>query len=355
MKRVAWLALGLMASVTAQAASFDCAKASTKVEHLICDNPEISKLDDELATSYKAALHDQSKAGQVRHAQRQWLNERNICADVACLREKYKERLTFFQVVEASAARTSSDKKLYPPYPDVWGYELPYPTENDRDATYSGYVNPDGGVSFLIITDIKRIKGSYEAKFASLDFFSGVITKFKSDDEENEYGAKNRKNRISFNGGKALSFSDGLQLKFDGYSHNCYRSFPFRLQVIAKNGDILASKYLIYMRDTPQIRDVTSYCEMADGKDSFNESVESMYGSIVMLQDDTFIFSEGGGNMILRMDKNLETKFKSKHLFIVDADVIDGIQKVLSEKNDLNFQSLNDAVSDYLKTHGKGE
>jgi len=215
---------------------------------------------------------------------------------------------------------------------------------------FSGYVNPDGGISFLIITDRKRINGSYEAKFSSLDFFSGEITKFKSDD-----GAKNRKNIISYLGGKALSFSDGLKLKFDGYGHNCYRSFPFRLQVRAKNGDILVSKYLIYMRDTPRIRDVTSYCEMADGKDSFNESVESMYGSIVMLQDDTFVFFENGGNMILRLDKNLETKFKSKHLFIVNADVIDGIEKVLSKKGNLNFQSLNDAVADYLKILGKGE
>jgi hypothetical protein len=34
----------LVLASAAQAASFDCGKAQTKVEHLICDNPELSKL-----------------------------------------------------------------------------------------------------------------------------------------------------------------------------------------------------------------------------------------------------------------------------------------------------------------------
>src|SRR3990167_6280936 len=40
----------LVPSIPAQAASFDCAKAATKVEILICADAELSKLDDELKT-----------------------------------------------------------------------------------------------------------------------------------------------------------------------------------------------------------------------------------------------------------------------------------------------------------------
>jgi uncharacterized protein len=55
MKQYIWIALVWFALVeTAQAASFDCSKAQSKIENLICDNPEISKLDNELNTLYKA-------------------------------------------------------------------------------------------------------------------------------------------------------------------------------------------------------------------------------------------------------------------------------------------------------------
>ncbi len=40
----------------AQAASFDCGKAKTRVEKLICANAELSKLDEQLSREYKAAL-----------------------------------------------------------------------------------------------------------------------------------------------------------------------------------------------------------------------------------------------------------------------------------------------------------
>ena len=37
------------------AASFDCAKASSPTEKMICQNPNISKLDDRLSAAYKEA------------------------------------------------------------------------------------------------------------------------------------------------------------------------------------------------------------------------------------------------------------------------------------------------------------
>ena len=41
---------------TVSAASFDCAKASSKTEKAICTDPELSKLDEDLASSYKEML-----------------------------------------------------------------------------------------------------------------------------------------------------------------------------------------------------------------------------------------------------------------------------------------------------------
>jgi uncharacterized protein len=53
------------------AASFDCAKASSATEKMICGDEAISKLDEQLASSYKLALESSSnkeatKKGLVR-------------------------------------------------------------------------------------------------------------------------------------------------------------------------------------------------------------------------------------------------------------------------------------------------
>ncbi len=77
-----------------QAASFDCGKAETKIEKLICDDIELSKLDEELTASYRSALQDAELAAPIKLGQKQWIMERNTCNDVVCLRNAYKERIS---------------------------------------------------------------------------------------------------------------------------------------------------------------------------------------------------------------------------------------------------------------------
>jgi len=77
----------------AQAASFDCAKASTKIEKLICTDAALSKLDEELAVAYKAALQDENRAESIRQTQKQWMKERNTCTDADCVKRAYAARL----------------------------------------------------------------------------------------------------------------------------------------------------------------------------------------------------------------------------------------------------------------------
>lgn len=89
-------------AVNVQAASFDCAKASTKVEKIICDNPEISQLDDELSASYKTALQDEKHAESIRQAQKQWMRERNGCADADCVKRAYEMRLSSLTIKQAT-------------------------------------------------------------------------------------------------------------------------------------------------------------------------------------------------------------------------------------------------------------
>lgn len=93
----AGLATGLLLLASgAWAASFDCAKAATAIEKSICATPSLGPLDEALAARYqalrKAKLGD-ADLQDLTHAQRQWLIERNRCADTPCLEAAYQKRI----------------------------------------------------------------------------------------------------------------------------------------------------------------------------------------------------------------------------------------------------------------------
>jgi uncharacterized protein len=91
----------LAAAPLARAASFDCAKAKAAVEKMICSDAALSELDGRLASAYRRALGLASNPEPLKAGQRSWLTtERRKCADVACLKQAYQQRLT---ALEAAA------------------------------------------------------------------------------------------------------------------------------------------------------------------------------------------------------------------------------------------------------------
>lgn len=88
------------------AASFDCIKAKNNVEHLICDNQEISKLDDELSASYVSGLQNESQAEAIKRDQRQWIKVRNNCLSADCLVLSYQNRISELAVMPAQSKET---------------------------------------------------------------------------------------------------------------------------------------------------------------------------------------------------------------------------------------------------------
>jgi uncharacterized protein len=92
--KILWVSAAIMAAAfEARAASFECAKASTAVEKLICSDAKLSVLDTRLAQAYRQALATPAVAQRVKPEQRRWLAERNKCTDVACLTAAYQKRL----------------------------------------------------------------------------------------------------------------------------------------------------------------------------------------------------------------------------------------------------------------------
>ena len=78
-----------------QGASFDCLKASTRIEKLICADSQLSNMDLLLARSYKQALSNTSHQTDLKKEQRNWLKVvRGACTDTECLQQAYLSRIT---------------------------------------------------------------------------------------------------------------------------------------------------------------------------------------------------------------------------------------------------------------------
>jgi uncharacterized protein len=76
------------------AASFDCKKATSEVEKIICNDGELSRLDDALNKVYLQALKRTDIKEQTIKSQKQWLKElRNACQDADSLKEAYETRI----------------------------------------------------------------------------------------------------------------------------------------------------------------------------------------------------------------------------------------------------------------------
>lgn len=83
---------------TTEAASFDCAKVQTKIEKIICSDPELSISDNVLAGIYHQALEQSTDKQQATKEQRHWLKSvRNICQDANCLKDAYQARIENLQ------------------------------------------------------------------------------------------------------------------------------------------------------------------------------------------------------------------------------------------------------------------
>ncbi len=96
----------------AQAVSFDCNKASSKIEHMICSSKALSKLEDNLAIVYKKLLNnttDDIKKQFLVSEQRNWIAYvRDACRDDDCLSEVYRIRTQYFQMVNSGWGNANS-------------------------------------------------------------------------------------------------------------------------------------------------------------------------------------------------------------------------------------------------------
>lgn len=92
--------LTLVVAQIAQAASFDCRRAATSVEHAICARPDLNELDNRLGAIFRQAVSLQANREPFLKQQRSWLSIRDkTCAPLGpgflerCLSEQFNGRI----------------------------------------------------------------------------------------------------------------------------------------------------------------------------------------------------------------------------------------------------------------------
>jgi len=100
------------AQTTADAASFNCSKATTQTEKMICSDSELGKLDEQLAGIYNEGKHIPG----LKAEQRAWLAELKKCSDSACLKAAYRERLDELnsQILSFGRAGGKAEQEIAP-------------------------------------------------------------------------------------------------------------------------------------------------------------------------------------------------------------------------------------------------
>jgi uncharacterized protein len=94
---------GLAAASAGHAASFDCSKAATPTEHAICDNPQLSQLDDQTAGLYYTlvsggAPQATASVDAVKKEQASFLTKRDQCgANYNCLIDAYTAQIMYLK------------------------------------------------------------------------------------------------------------------------------------------------------------------------------------------------------------------------------------------------------------------
>jgi uncharacterized protein len=123
-------------------ASFDCSKASSFNEKIVCSNPNLNKKDEEMASLYQELVKISSEALKIQ--QREWNKEVRACKEEKCITSLYKTRVDEFIQIK--------NKNLY--------VETIIVRKSELQREYSMLLTVDrldynqSGMNFTLVSDI---------------------------------------------------------------------------------------------------------------------------------------------------------------------------------------------------------
>lgn len=187
----AMLLLGLCHSAAAQ--SFDCKKAQTRVEKMVCADPSLTELDEHLGRYYAAARMElESAASCLQSDQAQWLKStRDVCQNEACLKAAYLNRLGELDALQPGATAIknialprvpslawviapAADKTAAPPKPNAAPLEVSGALVDDV-VNGDGFVLRTSGGTKVPLVLLMFLEGKLQQHLAALAAEKGVI------------------------------------------------------------------------------------------------------------------------------------------------------------------------------------
>ncbi len=167
MRPTVWtMLMCLILTPWARAATFDCDKASTSVEKVICSDTRLTNLDDQLGRQYKDVLAALSNGGALKAEQKAWLSSRNQCKDSDCIMKAYDDRIRVLNAMSAPAKPGDVTGTYKMKDRGAAGVVLVQQKANGRVEPHT---LPDGnsfGFRVTAITDSERIESRRRGKFA---------------------------------------------------------------------------------------------------------------------------------------------------------------------------------------------
>jgi hypothetical protein len=191
----------------------------------------------------------------------------------------------------------SAEEKKYPPYPDVWDWQIP---NADRVTglvrVRAVYAMDNGDVMVAYENDSRDKVIKYVTFFEKI-----VVNNPKAVYKENYTG--DAKSRIPFRNGFFLSkIGGGMR------SGGCYNALGFHIAIYDKTETKnLDDKRLLYVFDRPKYYE-THHPHCMDGP-SFYYRVDAVSAEFLPLKDGTFLLVADDG-YIIRFDENFQTKSK---------------------------------------------
>lgn len=100
-----WVGVAVVASSFAHAASFDCVKARSPMEKLICSDGKLSAMDERLNAAFKDAIARSNAKPLLVAWQRDWLKSYELtqCKDASCLSTEFGKRIDLLNNVASSS------------------------------------------------------------------------------------------------------------------------------------------------------------------------------------------------------------------------------------------------------------
>jgi uncharacterized protein len=113
-KELLSIVFGFLFVGSLEAASFDCKKASTFIENAICQDSELSRLDDELSIAYKKMWKTQNDKTNLKNDQFAWIKEdRDKCLSIDCLKISYSNRIKDLEKFASFSQNSTTNSDIF--------------------------------------------------------------------------------------------------------------------------------------------------------------------------------------------------------------------------------------------------